>query len=512
MKKPLLLLSLVLSATFLTAQPAIQWQKCLGGTFGDYAYSVQQTTDGGYIVAGYTTSINGDVSGNHGNEDYWVVKLDLSGNLQWQKCLGGTETDEAKSVRQTTDGGYIVAGYTLSDNGDVSGNHGNEDGWLVKLNSVGSIQWQKCLGGTQRDFANAVQQTSDGGYIVAGYTFSNDGDVSGNHGNDDYWVVKLDANANIQWQKCLGGTESDYANDVQQIANGGYLVAGYAYSNNGDVSGNHGGYDSWVMELTSSGNIVWQKCLGGTGMEYTYSIQQTTGGNILVGGSTGSNNGDVSGNHNTSGFGFEWDQWVVLLNSSGNLLWQKCLGGTDQDIAFSVQQTSDGGFFAGGNAWSLNGDVLGSHGNSDFWLVKLDAGGNMQWQKCLGGSNFEMGRSIQQTSDGGYVIAGFTMSNNGDVSGNHGIYDAWVVKLLSSGVPLPIELLSFTGEAKDGYNILRWTTASETNNDYFTILKSTDGDNFEPIAIIKGAGNSIQNLNYSFIDKNLFAGINYYKQ
>lgn len=501
MKTQLLFFLLISVRINLQAQPAIQWQKCLGGTDNDFAYSIHQTTDGGYIAAGYTLSNNGNVTGNHGNEDFWVMKLDSSGNLLWQKCLGGTDNEQVNEVQQTADGGYIVAGFTMSNNGDVSGNHGNEDCWVVKLNSGGTIQWQKCLGGTERDYANAVQQTSDGGYIIAGYTYSNNGDVSGNHGSDDYWVVKLDGSGNLQWQKCFGGTESEYANSVQQTVNGGYLVAGYTYSNNGDVSGNHGSYDSWVIELSSSGNLLWQKCLGGTRMEYTYSVRQITGGNIIVAGSTGSNDGDVSGNHNTSGFGFEWDQWIVLLSSSGNLQWQKCLGGTDQDIAFSVQQTIDGGFVVGGNAWSMNGNVISSHGNSDFWVVKLDINGNIQWQKCLGGSSFEMARSIQQTSDGGYIVAGFTLSNNGDVSGNHGNYDAWIVKLFSISTPLPVQLITFTGEAKTNYNILKWITASEYNNKGFEIERSNSGVGiFETVGFVPGFGTSTTANEYSFRD------------
>jgi hypothetical protein len=169
----------------------IEWQKCLGGTNWDVAYTIQQTSDGRFIVAGYTESNDGDVSGNHGNSDYWVVKLDSSGDILWQKCLGGTSWDFANSIQQTSDGGFIVAGYTESNDGDVSGNHGGSDAWVVKLNSSGDIEWQKCLGGTGDEYVNSIKQTSDGGFIVAGCTKSNDGDVLGNHGNDDSWVVKL---------------------------------------------------------------------------------------------------------------------------------------------------------------------------------------------------------------------------------------------------------------------------------------------------------------------------------
>ena len=171
--------------------PAIQWQKCLGGPDGDAAYSIQQTNDGGFIVAGVTSSNDGHVWGNHGGSDAWVVKLDSSMFIHMQKCLGGTGADFAYSIKQTSDGGFIVAGFTMSNDGDVSGNHGWNDAWVVKLNSSGDIEWQKCLGGTDYDDAKSIQQTSDGGFIVAGGTWSNDGDMSGNHGGSDAWVVKL---------------------------------------------------------------------------------------------------------------------------------------------------------------------------------------------------------------------------------------------------------------------------------------------------------------------------------
>jgi hypothetical protein len=299
----------------LDASGNIQWQKCLGGTGDDRANSIQQTTDGGYVVAGRTYSNDGNVTGNHGSDDYWVVKLDASGNIQWQKCLGGTSWEYASSIQQTTDGGYVAAGYTRSNDGDVSGNHGDWDYWVVKLDSSGNIQWQKCLGGTSWDEAYSIQQTTDGGYVVTGYTTSNDGDVSGNHGGEDYWVVKLDSSGNIQWQKCLGGTGDDRANSIQQTTDGGYVVAGYTYSNDGDVSGNHGGRDFWVVKLDASGNIQWQKCLGGTNWDEAYSIHQTTDGGYVVAGRTWSNDGDVSGYH-----GGNYDYWVVKLIAHYNLI------------------------------------------------------------------------------------------------------------------------------------------------------------------------------------------------
>jgi PKD repeat protein len=408
----------------------IDWQKCLGGSEIDEAFSIQQTADGGYIVAGATASDDGDVDGFHHDpnisrlcHDFWVLRLTPSGNLLWQKCLGGYMEETARCIRQTADGGYVVAGYTSSSDRDVSGNHGGYDYWVVKLNPFGKLVWQKCLGGSSYDWAESLEQTADGGYIVAGYTLSNDEDVSGNHGLRDYWIVKLGWSGEIKWKKCLGGNQDDYAHSIQQTADGGYVVAGLTASNNDDVSGNHGGGDLWIVKLNESGDLVWQRCLGGKQGDYAHSIQQTADGGYVVAGLTASNNGDVSGNHG------DWDYWVVKLNESGNLTWQKCLGGSKADLTQSIQQTADGGYIVAGFTYSNNGDVSGNHGDWDYWVVKLNESGNLVWQKCLGGSRNDLAYSVLQTADGNYVVAGRTDSDNGNVRGNHGGNDYWVVKL-----------------------------------------------------------------------------------
>jgi hypothetical protein len=277
--------------------PAIDWQKSLGGSATDDATSIQQTTDGGYIVAGFSYSTDGDVTGHHGGSDYWIVKLDVTANLQWQKSFGGLSEDYPYSIQQTTDGGYIVAGYSSSTDGDVTGNHGGGDCWVVKLDATGNLQWQRLLGGSEYDFANSIQQTTDGGYIVAGGSASADGDVTGNHGGEDYWVVKLDATGNLLWQKSFGGSDDEEAWSIQQTTDGGYIVAGSSYSTDGDVTGNHGGEDYWIVKLYATGNLQWQKSLGGSGDEDAWSIQQTTDDGYIVAGESFSINGDVTGNH-----------------------------------------------------------------------------------------------------------------------------------------------------------------------------------------------------------------------
>ena len=424
MKKTITLRALCLIGTLSFAQsPSLQWQKCLGGIGYDQAQSIQPTTDGGYIMAGWTDSADGDVTGNHGSQDAWGVKISNTGSVQWQKVLGGTGSDYSTSIQPTPDGGYIVAGWTSSTDGDITGNHGGYDAWVVKLSSTGSLQWQKALGGTADEYAESIQPTTDGGYIVAGYTLSNNGDVTGNHGNNDAWVVKLSSTGSLQWQKALGGTGYDSAFSIQPTTDGGYIVAGYTSSTDGDVTGNHGNQDAWVVKISSTGGLQWQKALGGSATDQAFSMQSSPDGGYIIAGYSNSINGDVTGNHGSQ------DVWVVKLNSTGSLQWQKALGGTSDDQAKSVQPTSDGGYIVAGITGSFDGNVTGNHGGQDAWVVKLNSTGSLQWQKALGGTNGDYAKSIQPTPDGGCIVAGYNFSTNGDVTGNHGSYDAWVVKL-----------------------------------------------------------------------------------
>ncbi|HYV93987.1 MAG TPA: T9SS type A sorting domain-containing protein [Chitinophagales bacterium] len=429
MKKQLLLITLLAFFSItknLSAQnaPAIEWQKCLGGGADENTYSIQQTDDGGYIVAGTSSSVDGDVTGNHGSSDYWAVKLTASGTIDWQKSLGGTSADNLNAIQQTSDGGFILAGGASSGDGDVSGNHGNSDYWIVKLDHDGNILWQKSYGGSEADEAFSIKETNDAGFIVAGYSYSTDGDVSDNHGNSDFWIVRLDSMGNIEWQRCCGGSDLEFFFiEIEQIADGGYAFGAWTKSNDGDVSGNHGSFDIWIVKLNSLGSLEWQKCLGGSATDATASLKQISGGGFIVAGVSVSSDGDATQNHGVQ------DYWVLQLDSSGNIVWQKSLGGSLDDEAFSVQQTWDGGFIAGGYSNSVDGDITGYHGDYDYCVMKLDENGNLEWQKNLGGSSYDYGWTIQQTTDGGFITAGFSGSTDGDVTGNHGGSDIWVVKL-----------------------------------------------------------------------------------
>lgn len=406
-----------------TPPPCIEWQKALGGSSEESSYAIHPTTDGGFISAGYAHSNDGDVTGHHGSGDGWITKHDSTGNLQWQKALGGSGVDFFQGVQQTADGGYVATGATYSNDGDVSGNHGDQDIWVVKLDPSGTQQWQKTLGGSAFEVGSAIIQAADGSYIVAGSTHSNDGQVSGNHGETDWWVVKLDALGNLIWQKTFGGSGADFLQDIQQTADSGYIATGSTYSNDGDVSGNKGSGDLWVVKLDAAGNIQWQKSLGGSTVDFGYAIAPCDDGGFIINGTSNSNDGDVTGNHGSSDF------WVIKLDFLGNLQWQRTLGGSGEDNGYPVFQTSDGGFIAAGATLSTDDDVSGQHGSSDAWVVKLDASGQLQWQKAMGGTDSDKAYDIAPAPNGGIFLAGQTASDDGDVSGNHGGGDQWIVKL-----------------------------------------------------------------------------------
>ncbi|OYU83133.1 MAG: secretion protein [Flavobacterium sp. BFFFF2] len=428
MNKTLLTLAFVLVQFTCFAQaPVIQWKKCFGGMYYDYGNSILPTPDGSYVGVGYFNSINGDVFGNHDLADFWIIKLSSTGTIIWERTFGGSSGDYAYGIQQTSDGGYIVAGFTGSNDGDVTGYHDGDGGdvWVIKLSAIGDLIWQKSLGGTGNDYVTSILTTSNGDFLVAGTTFSNDGDVSGNHGGSDCWVVKLSAVGDVMWQKTLGGSSDDSAYSIKPTQDGGFIVAGSTLSFDGEVTGNHGGSgeDAWIVKLSATGTLVWQKTLGGTNADTIYDIQTNSDGSFILAGYTISNDGDVVGNHGST------DAWVVQLSGTGTLLWQKTLGGTDIEWANNIQLTPDGGFIVSCDAYSTNGDVTGAHGEKDAWLVKLASNGSIMWQKAFGGTSMDGAQSVHCTSDGGYVFVGASTSLNGNVSGNHGYADFWVVKL-----------------------------------------------------------------------------------
>ncbi|MFT3796296.1 T9SS type A sorting domain-containing protein [Flavobacterium sp.] len=420
--------------------PAIQWQKCFGGTSSDQAYDMVQTTDNGYIVGGLTTSNDGDVANQLGGSDFWIVKLDANGTLQWKKNYGGSLNDWFSRIIQTADGGYFMVGTTNSINGHAVGNHNNlTDGIAIKTDASGNVLWSRCYGGTQSDYFKSTKQLADGTYMVVGETTSSDGDVGSNHNpqTNDAWVLHLDASGNILWEHCYGSTGFEKFSDLDLTPDGGCVFIGEAYTSNfsGDVTDTNGLFDIWVVKTNATGAIQWQQTFGGSNQEAANTIKYLSDGSYIATGLTRSNDGDVTSNHGASDF------WVLKLNASGNLQWQRCYGGTAEDVVVSdgefgsnILEMPDGNFVFSCKAASTNGDVIGNHGSTDFWIGKIGSAGQILWQKCMGGTNADASKTILKTNDNGFAVCGFAWSSNGDVTGHHGNSDYWIVKLGSDNL------------------------------------------------------------------------------
>jgi uncharacterized delta-60 repeat protein len=373
--------SLQSSESCATTSPAA-FSKTFGGMDGSHEdSSIDQTSDGGYILAGRTTS----------SYDVWVLKLNPDGTVAWQKTYGDTGSDVANSIHQTSDGGYILAGQTTSFGA------GSNDYWVLKLNPDGTVAWQKTYGGTSSDIANSIQQTTDGGYIVGGYS------SSFGAGSNDAWVLKLNPDGTVAWQKTYGGTGGDVSYSVQQTPDGGYIAGG---SSNSFGAGNG---EAWILKLNPDGTVAWQKTYGETGWDYADSVQQTADGGYIVGGSS-------------SSFGAgNYDYWVLKLDPDGTVAWQKTYGGTGGEYVYSnsIHQTLDGGYILAGETTSFGA------GGSDAWVLKLNPDGTVAWQKTYGLAWDDWVFSVKQTSDG-FIMAGGTCPPGGTC-------DLWVMKTNPDG-------------------------------------------------------------------------------
>jgi len=365
MKTTILFLILLLALSALAG-----WTRTYGGSSYDYGESVAQTSDGGYIVAGYTYSFGA------GGYDVYLVKTDAVGDTIWTRTYGGFDVDFGYSVAQTSDGGYIVAGETYSFGA------GGSDVYIVKTDAVGDTLWTRTYGGSDYDYGRSVAQTSDGGYIVAGYT------GSFGAGSRDVYLVKTDAVGDTIWTRTYGGSDNDYGNSVAQTSDGGYIVAG------GTESFGAGSYDIYLVKTDGLGDTIWTRTYGGSDDDYGLSVAQTSDGGYIVAGVYDYNFGTGTG-----------DVYLVKTDGLGDTLWTRTYGGSSDDRGYSVAQTSDGGYIVAGVY-----DYDFGTGTGDVYLVKTDAVGDTLWTRTYGGRDFDWGNSVAQTSDGGYIVAGFTHS------------------------------------------------------------------------------------------------------
>ena len=426
----LCLIACILIASNATAQlPPKQWANKFGGSDVDIPFAIKFTSDGGTIITGYTDSKSGDVRAHPNREywDLWIVKLDRCGIIQWEKSFGGTGYESGRDVVQTADGGYIVAGETNStDGGVVQGYGGTKDIWLLKLNSSGTLLWQKRYGGNGLDIANHIHLLDDGNFLLTASSSSNDGNITGNHGTGGYTdgvLMKVDASGNLIWSKCFGGSKNEELLDIE-IINGKTYLAGYANSTDGDIPPQQKNYDVWLLALDANGNKIYSKVFGGSQNDVAYSMTKGDDGSLTLAGYTTSNDGDVSGPKGSQ------DYWVVNINAaSGKINWQKVLGGTEADYASSVITDADGGFIVAGISYSNNGDVTTPLGEGDYWVVKLTAKGTVAWKQNIGGNRNDNLRSVIYAPDvKEYYLCGDSESSNGDFRNGKGETDFGIIK------------------------------------------------------------------------------------
>ncbi len=414
----------------------VLWEKSYGGIQSEYLFDAQPTADYGFILAG--SSLSGK-SGNKQQEnikdlDYWVWKMDEKGDLDWQKSFGGTGADFLQSIQNTIDGGFILAGTSTSMKGadKKDDNFGKEDFWIIKLNAKGDEEWQKTIGGTGRDVLTAISQTKDGGYIIGG---SSESIVSGlkseaSYGSLDYWILKLDSTGNIEWQKTFGGQFMDQLEIIQPTKDEGYIIGGWSNSlkSGNKTEDSFGEGDYWILKLDRNGEKEWERAFGGEEDDHLYTIIELKEGGYLAGGDSRSG---TSGNKKRSN-GRGTDFWLVKITETGETDWEETYDFGQTDVLTSITENGDGTLLLGGNAKTENTGLARTDkkGIDDYIALKIAADGEEKWRQTVGSAGEDNLKKLVETRDGGYLLAGTT---NGKVSrdrnSGQGRRDFWVVKL-----------------------------------------------------------------------------------
>lgn len=413
----LLVLSLVAIISAAQQPPSLTWQRTLGGTALDQGNSIL-TLPNGYLISGITFSRNGDVTPAEGEPNIWIVKLDRNGGIVWEKSYGGGRDEIAANIVPTNDGGFIVGATTRPIFAPPTDTNFLQ-WWLFKIDSAGTMLWEKTYGGSAPDNLAWIDIANDGSLYCAGHSSSNDRDFAENKGNYDIWVVKLNASGELLWKKNFGGSDADRATQVKALIGGGCAISGLTSSSNGDMADNHGGTDGFVARLSANGDVEWKKTFGTTGGELLNAIEQTSDeGFIAVGLTQGADDPDG-------------DYYLIRLDPAGNVLWERIYGGTERDEAKDVIVLGNQGFHVIGTSASTIDSISGRRGQKDFLVYWLNSEGNhpgnTMFARMFGGSGDDEVSDLDFAAPG-YIAIGRTNSDNGDVSGQHGSFDVWIVK------------------------------------------------------------------------------------
>ncbi len=363
--------------------------------------------------------------------------LSFTGQISGQSLFGGSGEDTAREVISTLDGGFAVLGFSNSVDGDLQGKKFPvNDYWLLKLDPDGKREWSRTIGGSGDDRGQSLVQTRDGGFALVGYAMSADGDGSANQGFHDNWVVRLDSRGEILWERSFGYSGHDHAYDILETEDGGLLFVGFLDVTASGGEGNfgkdyamtaHGVGEFWVTRLDSAGDLVWRRYYGGSNNDRAYAVTTAPDGGFLVVGATESTDFDIGASRGS------YDYWVLRLDGDGELLWERSFGGSGIDRAFDVCRSTDGNYLIAGNTLSTDGQVSSLHGGSDIWVIKIDDRGELLWENTYGGSEFEGVESIGPDRSGGYLITGNSRSTDGDLKTNEGENDLWMFRIDGSG-------------------------------------------------------------------------------
>jgi hypothetical protein len=412
------------------------WELSLGGSGSDQLLKIVSVRDGGFLLAGTSSSMasgNKTVSTN-GLGDYYVAKIDSNRNMLWQFSYGGTQHEELKSAIQTADGGYLLVGISQSGiNGNKTApNNGNYDIWVVKLSATGFKSWDRTFGGSQSDFAYDVKTTEDGSYLIVGSSLSmpDANKTSPNYGGYDYWIIKVNTSGVKIWENTYGGTSDESALRVATKSNGNIVLGGYSRSASGSgvkTSTQFGLADYWLVEINGTGTLISQNSYGGTQDDIFQDMILTSDDNMIL---TGTSESGVSGNKTTVNYGLK-DMWIVKANGA-SISWQKTYGTTSIDPSMCLKEASDGSYLISGSAAGISGNKTSiAFGSTDMWVISLEANGDEIIQESFGGINGEQANAMTYTSDGGFIIAGFSQStaSGNKTTTNYGAEDYWIVKL-----------------------------------------------------------------------------------
>lgn len=408
-----------------------EFVRAYGGTLNDVAQSVIATSDGGFAVLGYTQSNDGDIADKTDTSfDYWLLKFDSSTELEWSRSYGGSGDDRGRSIVQTQDGGFALFGYSASSDGDISMNNGFRDFWLIKTDPLGNLTWEKSYGFSGSDEGTHLIETSDNHFLLTGVldvTSSggqgNSGRNGARHAGGDYWALKVSQTGDLVWSRFFGGSFTDTPHGIIENPNNQFIIAGASDSDDVDISGNKGTYDYWVVKAASSGNMVWERSYGGLEIDEARGIVSAGDGNYVVVGDTRSSDQDVSQNNGAA------DLWIIKISDNGDILWEQSLGGTNFDVPRSINPTSDSGFIIAGSSRSSDGNVSSNQGQNDAWAVKVNNNGQLVWQRTFGGSEIDFGYDAVELIDGSVILVGESSSSNGDLSENKGFSDLLIIKI-----------------------------------------------------------------------------------